>query len=146
MEINISKVNLEHFNPFGATQEELVANALNEAGLASKDTLINGYDISTLCGRYYDKRKMFRQSTKMGNILVKHQVITPEQLHKTLLYQKKHPGKRFGDALIALGICSRDSVNEFLQAQERVRKDIKYMDCFTDNSSPIKQCIKSYVC
>lgn len=124
MDITISKINEEHLNPFGATKEELVANALSEAGLATCGTIINGTEISALCSKYYEKRQIFKNSTKMGNILIQHKTITPDELHKALLYQKKHPGKKLGDALVALGVCNVSDVDVFLQTQTKVRNDI----------------------
>src|SRR3954469_9007614 len=60
-----------------------------------------------------DKRSM---SQRLGDLLVKEKVITPEQLEQALKSQKEQ-GTRLGSALVKLGFLSDEDVTNFLSRQ-----------------------------
>src|SRR5205085_1485738 len=60
-----------------------------------------------------EKRSM---SQRLGDLLVKEKVITPEQLEQALKSQKEQ-GTRLGSALVKLGFLSDEDVTNFLSRQ-----------------------------
>src|SRR6266852_862075 len=55
-------------------------------------------------------------SQRLGDLLVKEKVITPEQLDKAIKMQKEN-GFRLGSALVKLGFLSDEDVTNFLSRQ-----------------------------
>lgn len=143
-EILIKEINTDKFNPFGASEEELVANALDEAGLIKATTIINDKIAREFCNSFFDKRDNYKESTKLGNLLIKNALITGDQLYEALEYQKSHPGVRLGDALVALCICTLQGIEESLTTQNLIREDIKQLDTFKDKIADIKKRLGKY--
>ena len=57
-------------------------------------------------------------SQRLGDLLVKEKVITPEQLDKALRAQRDHgPNARLGSTLVSLGFVSDEEVTNFLSRQ-----------------------------
>jgi hypothetical protein len=143
-EIKISDINTEQFNPFSATEEELIANALDESGLIRNETLINDISAKEFCKLYFEKRENYKNSTKLGSLLVKNYVVTSTQLHKALEHQKKHPSMRLGDALVDLGFCTADEIEKCIDAQVQIRYDIKELDEFIYKINSLKERLQKY--
>ena len=61
-----------------------------------------------------DKTK--QSSSRFGEILVKQEVISPDQL-KTAIEEQKRTGKRLGDTLVRLGYISQYELVAFLSKQ-----------------------------
>ena len=57
-------------------------------------------------------------SQRLGDLLVKEKIITPEQLEKALRTQREHgPNSRLGSTLVSLGFVSDEEVTNFLSRQ-----------------------------
>lgn len=144
--INIFDIDTEKFNPFGATPEELVSIALDEAGLNKDSTTINECLARELCNSYFCKRDIYRELTKLGNILLKNSVITKEQLTQALEFQKSQPDLKLGNAFLALNMCSLDDIEKSLNIQTQLRDDIEELEQFKLRVSNIKERLKRYMC
>ncbi len=67
-------------------------------------------------------------SSRLGEILIKESLITPEQLKAALEYQKKNGG-RLGSCLMKLGIVSDDEISQVLSRQYGVPSiNLKYYE------------------
>ena|GEM_PF-3247082 len=117
----------EWVNPFGATSEELVASALEENGLLEQRTLINGKNAQALFQSYCKKKNLFQEATRLGNILLKEQLIRQEQLTKALRIQAR-TGKPLGEVLVAERFCSEADIGVALERQQSIREDLYRME------------------
>lgn len=143
--IVIKDINIDQFNPFGASAEELIANALDESGLISPDTTLNEVSAKEFCKLYFMKRENYKNSTKLGNLLVKNNIITFDQLQETLAYQKKHPSKKLGDVLVLLNMCTYEDIEKILDTQAQIRYDIRELDEFVNKINNIKERLIKYI-
>lgn len=53
---------------------------------------------------------MSSDSVRLGDLLVKSGIITPEQLQRAIHEQRKVPGVKLGKVLIELGFCTKKDV------------------------------------
>lgn len=141
--ITVNDINVDKFNPFGASSEELVANALEEAGLVKETTEINELGAKTVCNSYYNKRENYRELTKLGNMLIKKNIITSEELEKALQYQKQNPEVKIGNILMELDLCTQEDVNLSINVQVQVRDGIQELDICKSKISVIKERLKN---
>lgn len=144
-DINVTHINIDNFNPFGATAEELLAIALDEAGLISEVTKINNMPARELCKSLFNKRETYKELTKLGNILIKKHVISSEELQKALDYQRKHPESRLGNTLLALKICTIEDIERCLDIQNQIRDDMQKLDNFKNRIVNIKNRLRKYI-
>lgn len=122
----MSEVRIEHlamtdFSAFGATADELVAYALDDIGVLSTDTLINGQAARPLVERFYAKRQQVRRTTRLGNLLIQGGIISREQLIEAL---SCHVTQEIplGEALISLGFCTQEQLDATLSQQAEIRR------------------------
>ncbi|MEI7474338.1 MAG: hypothetical protein WCK67_06120 [bacterium] len=144
-ELNISEINIDNFNPFGATAEELLALALDEAGLLSEVTKINETSAKALCKSLFVKRDAYKELTKLGNILIKKHVITAAQLNEALEYQRQHNENKLGNTLLALNMCKIEEIERCLDIQNQIRDDIEKLDNFQHRVLNIKNRLRKYI-
>jgi hypothetical protein len=127
-EFVVSDIRLEtHGNPFGATAEELLAGTLDENGLIGADTRINGVSARELCSHYYRKRNHFKEATRIGDLLVKANVITSQQLAEALHNQMRGSAP-LGEILVKLGMCTFEDIESGLERQRNIREDLERME------------------
>ncbi len=100
-------------NPFGATEAELLASALDTSGLLTKSTMINGISAWDAYQSYCKKRKQFQQSINLGNTLVKHLVLSQAHLRQALDMQKENQ-KPLIDILLEEAYCNEAEIKEAL--------------------------------
>lgn len=112
----------EWVNPFGASAEELIAGALDDGGLMDGKTLINGKNAQVFFQSYCRKKNLFQEATKLGNILVKEEVITADQLAQALQIQSES-AKPLGEVLIAMKLCVEQDIEQALERQKSIRED-----------------------
>jgi len=72
--------------------------------------------------------KTAKNLIKLGEILIRYHIITPEQLEEGLIIQKKSE-KRIGEILLKNGMVSQDEINWVLGKQ----LNIPYVQINTDN-------------
>jgi hypothetical protein len=113
----------EWVNPFGASFEELVAGALDESGLLSDKTTINGKKAQEFHQSLNKKRNLFQEATRLGSILVKEGLISNEQLNDALQIQA-NTSKPLGEILLAQMVCSQEDINRALERQKTIREEL----------------------
>lgn len=120
--LKVTDINTERFNVFAATPEELIADALEEAGLVQDNTLINGLSARELCQSFHEKRSAYKENSKLGFLLVEKQTITEEQLSQSLEYQSRYYDLKLGEVLVNMQVCSKEDVEAVLQTQQALRR------------------------
>lgn len=145
-QITVQDINTESFNPFDASAEELLVCALDDSGLLKESTIVNNIDANLLKKSYFEKREAYKNSTKVGNLLVKANVITSIQLQKALDYHHQNPGMKIGDAIVALNFCTHEEIEKCLDSQAQIRYDIRELDDFINKINQIKDRLVKYLC
>ncbi len=145
MEIRIARINSDSFNPFEATEEELIANALDQAGLIKEDTKVNSESARLVCNKFYEKREKYRKSTRLGSILVQKDIISEDQLKKALKHQEDKPERRIGDTLVTLRYCSQNDIEKTLEEQGKSRCSAGFSNRTHATISKISDKIKKFV-
>jgi hypothetical protein len=119
--VQVQHLAMTDFAAFGATAEELVAYALDDIGVLSPDTLINGERARPLVESFYHKRQQVRRSTRLGNLLIQSGVITREQLIEALSCHVTREVP-LGEALILLSFCTQEQLDDTLSQQAEMRR------------------------
>jgi len=141
-EIKIININCEKFNPFGATPEELIAAALEEASLLKDTTEINNVSAKDYCNTLSAKKETFKESTKLGRLLITKGIITPDQLKLALDHQAL-TGMKLGSCLLELGFCTELEIEQNISTQINIRKDITELDNFMNKVTKIKERLRN---
>lgn len=105
---------------FGVTPIEALAYVLSETGFINNETKINDIPAYDLSKDFYAKRNKFRQTTRLGHILMAEGVITKNQLIEALS-QHVDTGTPLGEALINMGICDPLQIKTALDKQNQLR-------------------------
>lgn len=133
------------FNPFGASGQELLAYALDDAGLLCAATTIDGSSAREYLRSFYRKREDYRESTKLGELLVRQGVVGQPQLVDVLRYQKEHPGMKLGEAILALGYCRISDLEKALEAQSHIREDLEDLASYKEQIASIRARLLTYL-
>jgi len=142
--LSLKNINIDLFKPFGAKPEEVLANALKEAGLLRPDTYINEIEAIQLCNNFLAKKANFKQSTQLGNMLVKNKIVTLQQLKDALLEQKKNPVLKLGNVLISMGACTKFDIERCINSQNQIRADLDALDTYQDKISSIRHRLSNH--
>jgi hypothetical protein len=143
--MEVCDIDKVRFNPFGATEQELLAYALDDAWLIRFETTIDGSPAREYLRSFYRKREDYRESTKLGEMLVCHGVIDQPQLAAVLCYQLEHPGMKLGEAILALGFCRITDIEATLEAQTHIRDDLEDLASYKAQIATIRERLKSYL-
>ncbi len=111
----------EWVNPFGATQEELIASALDDGGLMASKTTINGQSAQDIFQAYCKKKSLFQEATRLGNILLKESLLSQSDLAVILKLQAE-TGKPLGQLLVEREVCSNEAIQAALDRQQSLRE------------------------
>ena len=65
--------------------------------------------------------RLVSQGQRIGDVLVTHKVVSPEQMAAALEAQSSMPMVRIGEALIALGFIKQDQLDDALKQQRKDR-------------------------
>lgn len=142
----VENIHMDLYAPIGITPAEVLANAMREAGIISKDTLINGENAIDLCSSFLEKKsnsQQFAKLTKLGNILVKNRVITLQDLKLALKKQEKHPEMKLGNILIEMGACTKFDIQNCIESQNQLRDDLSKIDEYQDKINLLRKKISS---
>ena len=142
--MNVNHIDLERFNPFGATAEELLAYALDAAGLINSETRISDRAAREFLDRFYHKREDYREATKIGGLLIRQGVLTREQLADALRMQKSHPDMKLGEAILALRVCTLVDIEQALETQIRIREDLQDLEECRTHFNAIRERLRKY--
>ena len=121
--IVLENIETDRFNPFEATAEELLANALHDSGLINPHTLINGEAAEEFLTLFFAKRSVFRDATLLGKMLMETGKIPHDKLREALRYQKEHKGMKIGEVLVKLNLCASEDIDNCLDLQKKKRED-----------------------
>jgi len=142
--LTVKNLNIGLFKPFGASPEEVLANVLNEAGLLSQDTYINDIEAIQLCNSFLARKGNFKQSTQLGNMLVKNKIVTLQQLKDALSEQKRNPALKLGNVLISMGACTKFDIERCIRSQNQIREDLEALDTYQDKISSIRSRLSNH--
>jgi len=144
-EIRLSGIATSLYNPFAATEEELLAAALDEAGILGPLTVIEGLPAAEHLRKYFAKRAKYVEVTKLGSLLVQRGILRDDQLQSALDFQRDRRGDiRLGEALVELGICSLDEIERHLDAQIQIREDLKNLEDCRRRIDSIKERLRQH--
>ena len=143
-ELRVRRLTTDLYNPFSASVEELLAMALDEAGLLGPETTVNGEEAVTFRQGYFRKRANYREVTRLGALLVRKEILSDEELKRALALQKKRGDMKIGDALVELEICSVEDIEKILDAQVRLRRDMEDLEKFRDQIDSIKERLRTF--
>lgn len=142
--MNVEGIDTERLNPFGATGPELLAYALDDAGMLAEATLIDGTPARQHLQEYFRKRETYREMTRLGEVLVHNHVVTQEQLVAALQFQRERPGLKLGEALLETGACRFEDIRRALDNQARIRGDLADIDDHRAHIAAIRDRLRQY--
>jgi hypothetical protein len=140
----VERIDTEKLNPFGATGEELLAYALDDAGLLTPATVIDGRPAREYLEAFFRKRDFYRETTKLGEVLVRGRAITSEQLTAALRLQAEHHDLKLGEALLEIGACSFEEIHRALEDQASIRGDLRDIDDHRAYIAAIRDRLRQY--
>jgi hypothetical protein len=142
--IRISNLGRGAYNPFGADAVELLAAALDEAGLLGPDTTFDDREADMPLQSYFSKRTQYREVSRLGTLLVQNGIISKNDLGRALSLQKENRGMKLGMALTELGLCSIEDIEKHLDSQLDFRRDIEDIDLFRKKIDSIKKRLRAH--
>jgi hypothetical protein len=142
--IRISNIATDAYNPFGADAAELLATALDEAGLLGPATTIDEREAGIPLQSYFSKRARYRETSRLGTLLVNQGIVAEDDLARALSLQTEHPGMKLGEAMRELGLCSVEEIERHLDTQLEIRKDIEDLELFRKKIDSIKRRLREH--
>ena len=142
--ILVTNLVTDMYNPFAASAEELLAMALDEAGLIGPSTTIGGKEAGIALESFFQKRSHYREISKLGNLLVRQGALSEEDLHRALALQRKSGGLKLGEVMLELGICSVDDIMRNLDTQVLIRRDMEDLEVFRKKIDSIKERLRAH--
>ena len=121
--ITVEGITIGDTVPFPATASEVIAYALDEAGLIGADTMVNRIPVRELLNEFFSKRERFRENSRLGQLMVNEFGISRDQLVQALGYHELNRVP-LGVAFIELGICDRKTIDQALGRQISLRKNL----------------------
>jgi hypothetical protein len=117
----------EWVNPFGASAPEILAAALEESGLLLKNTVINDQPAQQFYQSYCQKRSRFKESTRLGALLIQEGYITREQMMLGLTMQMTTT-QSLSDILVEMALVSPEQITGALERQRKyqTKQQIKW--------------------
>lgn len=128
--------------PFSASPEETLAAALDEAGLVTAKTMIDGRAARKWLESWNLKTSRFREISRLGDLLLKRGILTENDLARALRLQEERGGLLLGEALVELGICTLPQVEKILGTQIRLRHDMQDLAEFRRKIETIKDRVR----
>jgi hypothetical protein len=142
--VRISNLGGGIYNPFGADTVELLAAALDDAGLLGPETTLNDRAAEVPLQSYFRKRAQYREVSRLGTLLVHHGIVSREELGRALARQREHPGMKLGEALTELGLCSPEEIEKRLDSQLDFRQGIEDLELFRRKIDSIKRRLRAH--
>lgn len=128
--MDVHFIDADRLNPFGASEQEFMAYALDDAGLLRPETVIDGKLAREFLESFYKKRETYRESTRLGMLLVSQGVLNREQLAAALSHQQRLDGAKIGEVVLRLGFCRIEDLERALETQTRIRVDIDELETY----------------
>ena len=142
--LSVKNINIDLFKSFSVTPEEVLANALKEAGVLTNETSINDIEAVKLCNSFLAKKGNLKQSTQLGNLLVKKKIITLQQLKDALSEQQQNPALKLGNILVSMEACTKFDIEKCIRSQNQIREDLEALDSYQDKISNIRNRLSNH--
>ena len=106
----------------GSLDEASLADVLQLLSLGQKTGRLSVSDQSNLGHIYLEEGKithafLVNRQHRLGDILFKNGSITQDQLNEAMLVQEKHPDKKVGELLVAIGATTEAALKHYMQVQ-----------------------------
>lgn len=121
----------------GSLKEASLPDVLQLLALGQKTGCLSIADRSNFGYIYFDKGRICYASIvnrrdRLGDILVKHQKITPDQLDAAIHRQAKEHGKKFGEILVSMGVLSQADLERYMRVQ--IEESVYYLFTWTQGT------------
>src|SRR6266705_2900538 len=121
----------------GSLKEASLPDVLQLLALGQKTGCLSIADRSNFGYIYFDKGRIcfasiVNRRDRLGDILVKHGKITPEQLDAGVHRQGKEHGRKLGEILVAMGVISQADLERYMRVQ--IEESVFYLFTWTQGT------------
>jgi tetratricopeptide (TPR) repeat protein len=121
----------------GSLKEASLPDVLQLLALGQKTGCLSIADRSNFGYIYFDKGRISYASIvnrrdRLGDILVKHQKITPDHLDAAIHRQAKEHGKKLGEILVTMGVISQADLERYMRVQ--IEESVYYLFTWTQGT------------
>jgi tetratricopeptide (TPR) repeat protein len=121
----------------GSLKEASLPDVLQLLSLGQKTGCLSIADRSNFGYIYFDKGRICYASIvnrrdRLGDILVKHQKITPDHLDAAIHRQTKEHGKKLGEILVSMGVISQADLERYMRVQ--IEESVYYLFTWTQGT------------
>lgn len=135
--MDVRSIEIGRLNPFGASEQEFMAYALDKANLLGAGTTIDGRPAREHLDAFCRKREIYRESTRLGSLLVSRGLLNSVQL-TAVLDRQRESGQRIGEVVLRLGLCRVEDLEGVLAAQVRMREDIHDLESLRSQIAAVR--------
>ena len=104
----------------------------------------NDIEAVKLCNSFLAKKGNLKQSTQLGNLLVKKKIITLQQLKDALSEQQQNPALKLGNILVSMEACTKFDIEKCIRSQNQIREDLEALDSYQDKISNIRNRLSNH--
>jgi len=121
----------------GSLKEASLPDVLQLLALGQKTGCLSIADRSNFGYIYFDKGRICYASIvnrrdRLGDILVKHQKITSNQLDAAIHRQSKERDKKLGEILVGMGVISQEDLERYMRVQ--IEESVYYLFTWTQGT------------
>src|SRR2546428_59699 len=121
----------------GSLKEASLPDVLQVLALGQKTGCLSIADRSNFGYIYFDKGRICYASIvnrrdRLGDILVKHQKITSNQLDAAIHRQSKERDKKLGEILVGMGVISQEDLERYMRVQ--IEESVYYLFTWTQGT------------
>src|SRR5881296_880376 len=121
----------------GSLKEASLPDVLQLLALGQKTGCLSIADRSNFGYIYFDKGRICYASIvnrrdRLGDILVKHQKITSDQLDAAIHRQSKQRDKKLGEILVGMGVISQEDLERYMRVQ--IEESVYYLFTWTQGT------------
>ncbi|HEX4574125.1 MAG TPA: DUF4388 domain-containing protein [Gemmatimonadales bacterium] len=121
----------------GSLKEASLPDVLQLLALGQKTGCLSIADRSNFGYIYFDKGRICYASIvnrrdRLGDILVKHERITSEQLAAAIHRQTKEPGKKLGEILVSMEVITQADLERYMRVQ--IEESVYYLFTWTQGT------------
>src|SRR5439155_1648968 len=121
----------------GSLKEASLPDVLQLLALGQKTGCLSIADRSNFGYIYFDKGRICYASIvnrrdRLGDILVKHQKITSDQLDAAIHRQSKERDKKLGEILVGMGVISQEDLERYMRVQ--IEESVYYLFTWTQGT------------
>jgi tetratricopeptide (TPR) repeat protein len=121
----------------GSLKEASLPDVLQLLALGQKTGCLSIADRSNFGYIYFDKGRICYASIvnrrdRLGDILVKHEKITPAHLDAAIQRQAKEHGKKLGEILVSMGVITQADLERYMRVQ--IEESVYYLFTWTQGT------------